>query len=358
MIKKALISIGLFCICFSSVFLVACNGDRYAPELSKSYTGSGFEIKTTEDFVLSETKSFSITLSSDGDNEINFNTSTITCQYDCGNSYYDISNIDLDQYIEDIKIIENIELNDPATIKIKENTGDTIENIDMKMFVVDENSNPTGNWDYYNIYYFGKAQNSFLYFKVFASIQDEYYQRNIEKYNTIISSITFTQPTFDTTYNSDITSYIDETVWSTGDIFENYGFTLDVPTNYEGSENIGGTLNEYVTTVIGNDGWGSGIYAKKLSSFMEGTILDDNGAKHLIKYPANNSLGFYTKEIDKENTSDLASYVYNIYFFNNNILNTNYLNIYVSCSQDLFKEGFINYFEQQLFLWIKTTPAN
>ena len=41
-----------------------------------------------------------------------------------------------------------------------------------------------------------------------------------------------------------------------------------------------------------------------------------------------------------------------------NILNRNYLNVYVSCSQDLFKEGFINYFEQQLFLWIKTTPTN
>ncbi len=358
MIKKVLISIGLFCVCFSSMFLVACNNDGYAPELTKSYTGSGFEIKTTEDFVLSDTKSCSITLSSDGDNEINFDSSTINCQYDCGNGYYDISNIDLDQYIEDIKIIENIELNDPTIVQIKENTENTTKNIDMKMFVVDENSNPTGNWDYYNIYYFGKAQNSFLYFKVFASIQDEYYQRNIEKYNTIISSITFTQPTFDTTYNSDITSYIDETVWSTGDIFKNYGLALDIPTNYEGSVNIGGTLNEYVTTIIGNDGWGSGIYAKKLSSFMEGPILDDYGAKHLIKYPANNSLGFYTKEINKEDTSDLASYVYNIYFFNNNILNRNYLNVYVSCSQDLFNEGFINYFEQQLFLWIKTTPTN
>lgn len=86
--------------------------------------------------------------------------------------------------------------------------------------------------------------------------------------------------------------------------------------------------------------------------------LNDEGAKHLIKYPANNSLGFYTKEINEENTGDFISYVYNVYFLNNNNLNKNYLNIYLSCSQELFTAGFVNYFEEQLFLWIEISSAN
>ena len=358
MYKKLFIVFSLICICCFSLILTACKENKYSINLSKSYSANGFEIQTTKDFSMADSISSGIILTSNGDLEINFDESTITCQYDCGNQYYNISNLSLEQYIEDIKTIENLDLASSTTTQINETLGNTTKGIELKVYVVDENSNPTGNWDYYHIYYFGKAQNSFLYFKISTSIQDEYYQQNIEKYNAITSSITFTQPDFISDYDSSIEAYINKTTWSTGEIFSNFGFTLTVPTNYEGSENIGGNLNNYITTSYDNNGWESGIYAKTLSTFMGGASLNDEGAKHLLKYPANNSLGFYTKEINEENTGDFISYVYNVYFLNNNNLNKNYLNIYLSCSQELFTAGFVNYFEEQLFLWIEISSAN
>jgi len=82
---------------------------------------------------------------------------------------------------------------------------------------------------------------------------------------------------------------------------------------------------------------------------MGNAILDDDGAKHIIKFSTNNYLGFYTK-----NTINETSLSYNIYYLDsNNKLNIYYIMIGVSYSNDLHSLGFGNYFEEQMISWMQ-----
>lgn len=63
----------------SSLFLGACTDkDNYVPELTKTFTVNGFEIKTTSDFVL-QTTSEGVKLKSEGDNLVSFGGDLFLC---------------------------------------------------------------------------------------------------------------------------------------------------------------------------------------------------------------------------------------------------------------------------------------
>ena len=86
-----------------------------------------------------------------------------------------------------------------------------------------------------------------------------------------------------------------------------------------------------------------------MGSFIGNAILNDDGAKHIIKFSTNNYLGFYTKNIINETSSS-----YNIYYLDsNNKLNKNYIMISIDYTNNLDNLGFRNYFEEQMISWMQ-----
>lgn len=337
----------------SSLLLVACGNkaNNYTPELSKTYTANGFEIKTTNDFSL-QTTSEGIKLTSEGDNLVSFGNTYIYAQYDTGNDYYDFENISLDQYISDIAKIENVSVTTPVkNVTITEKLSDIFDgNLTMKMYVIDEMQNPNGNWDYYTILCIGKGSNAFVYFNIYTSIQDAYYNDNIKKYTSIISSTIFLTPLDDKSYNDSVKSYISSTMVQTEDFMAHWNFEFLIPNDYIAYENPSYvTGNHLATSYALEEFWSSTIRCSNLASFMGNAILDDDGAKHIIKFSTNNYLGFYTKTITSQNSES-----YNIYYLDaNNNLNIYYIMISVSYSNNLDSLGFGNYFEKQMISWMQ-----
>ena len=162
--------------------MIACGDkkDEYTPNLTQTFSANGFEIKTTSDFTL-QTTSEGIKLTSEGDNQVAFGDTYFYAQYDTGNEYYDFENITLDQYTSDIAKIENVNLSTPIkNINITEKLTNTFSgNLFMNMYIIDEMRNQNGNWDYYTILCIGKGSNSFVYFNIYTTIQDTYYNDNI-----------------------------------------------------------------------------------------------------------------------------------------------------------------------------------
>ncbi|MBE5745734.1 MAG: hypothetical protein E7359_00385 [Clostridiales bacterium] len=336
----------------SSFVLVACGdkGDDYTPNLTKTYTANGFEIKTTSDFTL-QTTSDGIKLTSEGDNQVAFGDTYFYAQYDAGNEYYDFANITLDQYTSDIAKIENINLSTPIkNINITEKLSDIFSgNLALNMYVVDEMQNPNGKWDYYKILCIGKGSNAFVYFNINTTIQDAYYNDNIEKFTSIISSTIFSTPSIKS-YNNSAKSYISNTIVKTEDVMSYWNFEFAIPNDYIAYENPSYTSGNHLATAYSlEEFWSSTIRCSNLASFMGNAILNDDGAKHIIKFSTNNYLGFYTKNRINETSSS-----YNIYYLDsNNKLNIYYIMIGVSYSNDLNSLGFGNYFEEQMISWMQ-----
>lgn len=351
--KKLLNLVLILTITLCSAFvLVACDkkGDDYIPNLTKTYTANGFEIKTTSDFTL-QTTSEGIKLTSEGDNQVSFGDTYFYAQYDTGNNYYDFANITLDQYTSDIAKIENVNLSTPIkNIAITEKLSEIFSgNLTMNMYVIDEMQNPNGDWDYYTILCIGKGSNAFVYFNINTTIQDAYYNDNIEKFTSIISSTTFSTPSIKS-YNDGAKSYISNTIVKTENVMSYWNFEFAIPNDYVAYENPLYTVGNYLATSYAlEEFWGSSIRCSNLASFMGNAILEDDGAKHIIKFSTNNHLGFYTKTITDETTES-----YNIYYLDsNNRLQINYILIQVSYSNDLKSLGFGNYFEEQMISWIQ-----
>jgi len=349
--KKILNLVLILTITMCSFVLVACgdNGD-YTPNLTKTYTANGFEIKTTSDFTL-QTTSEGIKLTSEGDNQVSFGDTYIYAQYDNAKDYYSFENITLDQYTSDIAKIENINLSTPIkNITITEKLSNIFSgNLSMNMYIIDEMQNPNGNWDYYTILCIGKGSNAFVYFNINTTIQDVYYNDNIEKFTSIISSTTFSTPSVKS-YNDSAKSYISSTIVKTEDVMSYWNFEFAIPNDYVAYENPSYILGNHLATAYSlEEFWSSSIRCSNLASSMGNAILDDDGAKHIIKFSTNNYLGFYTK-----NTINETSLSYNIYYLDsNNKLNIYYIMIGVSYSNDLHSLGFGNYFEEQMISWMQ-----
>lgn len=348
--KKVLMFALAALFAFSSVFFVACgkknNDTNYSPKLTKTYSANGFTIETTSDFVLEQSVD-GISLKSEGDNEVSFGDTYLFGQYDLGNPYYDFTNTSLDKYIGDISKIEGCQLGTQYdTISIKETSEDNFyRSFDLRVYVVDEGRNPDGNWDWYDIYCFGKSSNAIVFFKVKTMIQDEYYDQNIEKLNLILSSIELRKPTVDKNYDESVVSYISNTTWNPDEVTSKWNLRLTIPTDFEAWVNIGGNYNDYLSTSIAlEENWSSTILFKTGASFMGQTIIEGDVAKHLIKFSTNNYLGFYSK---------VNNSYYFYYLDGNNVLNRTYIGVGVSCSDQLETLGFYNYFEEQLFNWVQ-----
>ena len=335
--------------CLSVICLAfAFGGCAYNPDLSKKFSANGFTIKATQDFEL-VTTSDGIKLYSDGENQDAFNETTIFGQFDCGNEYYSFENTTLAKYTSDVAKVEKVTLQNPTQkLTIQEKISDQLSiDVLLNMYVVNENQNPNGNYDFYNIYCFGKAQNAFIYFNVYSIILDEYYEDSITRISKIISSVVFTQPTQNKTYDTTLLNKISSTMMSTEDVMEYWNFRFTIPNDYLASINPAGNYYNYLTTNYGLD-WGSSIMCYQLAAFMGDAILDDVGSKHLINFSTNNCLGIYTVTLDSE-----TAVTYKFYYLNaDNTLNRNYIQISVG-SQALWDLGFINYFEEQMFSWIQ-----
>ena len=353
--------LALVLLLFSPVIFFACGNGKgeivdYSPVLSMTYSANGFEIKTTDDFVLQLTND-GISLYSEGDNVISFNDTYIYGQYDLGNAYYNFEYISLDEYIDDISKIErcSLDIQNYDIITVKENITDGFSSsLDLRTYIVNENRNPNGDFDWYDIYCFGKSSNSFVFVKVETIIQDEYYEQNIAKLTLILSSLELRKPIFDKSYDESVVGYISNNKWNTDDIMQKWNFRFILPNDYYASINIGENYNDYLTTSIElEEHWRSTIMCKNGTASMGVTILEDLGAKHLINFSTNNYLGFYTKNF-YDNSDGTVGREYNFYYLDNNdSLNLYYFSVSVWCSEELDLLGFKNYFEEQLFSWIQ-----
>lgn len=334
----------------SALVLVGCGKEEpYTPNLTKTFTANGFEIKTTSDFVLSTTNE-GLQLTSEGDDEISFNETYIYIQYDLGNEFYDFQTTTLDKYASDIAKIENKVLSSPsASITITEKLNDIFSgNLNMNMYIFDEMQNINGTWDNYTILCVGKGSNAFVLFTIYTSIQDDYYDENIQKLTAIVSSTTFMTP-IEKTYDNSVKSNISTTMIRTGDFMSYFNFDFYIPNDYTAYEVPSyASGNHLAKSNYPENIWSSTIKCSNLASFMGNAILNDLGVKHLIKFSTNNLLGFYTKTITEN--SDL----YKIYYLDsNNKLNIYYTIIEVSYSREMSDLGFGNYFEEQLISWMK-----
>lgn len=348
--KRFLYLILIFMVAFSSLMLSGCKTGKYEPKLEKDFYANGFAIKTTSDFNLISTTE-GIKLNSIGDDKVSFSNATIVGGYDCGSVGYSFSDTSLADYVKDIFKIENLILNTPVrSLTVKQKNGDAVNDFTLQMYVVDEMQNESGNWDFYTILCIGKCDTAFVNFKVTTSIQDDFYDENIEKYAAIIGSLEFTQP--DLTHDSSIESYISSTMVMSDNVMGYYKFNFSIPNDfiaYEIPDYVSG--NHLATSYALEEFWSATIRCSNLASFMGNAVLDDEGAKHLIKFSTNNYLGFYIKSSSSENSAS-----YKIYYLNGeNKLNIYYTKIDVSCSQELNEKGFINYFESQMAVWMKDT---
>ena len=357
--KKILNFILILTIALCSTFaLVACDNqeDDYTPVLSKTHAVNGFEIKTTDDFTL-QTTSDGIELTSEGDNQVSFGNTYFYGQYDTGNNYYDFENITLDQYTNDIAKIENVTLATPVkNINITEKLSDIFEGkLAMNMYIIDQMQNPDGNWDYYTILCIGKGSNAFVYFSIYTSIQDTYYDDNIEKYTSIISSTKFSTPLINKSYNDSVKSYISSTMVNTGDLWNYYNLKMDVPSDYQKTEYENWYNHNYLNTPYLKEDWSSAIRMETLATFMEEAVLEDFGPKHLINFSTSDLLGFYTKTVNSEVSADRHGYCYNIYYLNSeNKLSRYYFQVSTGWNEELEALGFGNYFEEQMISWMQT----
>ena len=353
MMKKILNLVLILTITLCSPFVFVACGDKgydYTPNLTKTYTANGFEIKTTSDFTL-QTTSEGIKLTSKGDNQVAFGDTYFYAQYDAGNEYYDFDNITLDQYTSDIAKIENVNLSTPIkNVNMTEKLSDIFSvNLTLNMYVVDEMRNPDGNWDYYKILCIGKGSNAFVYFNINTIIQDAYYNDNIEKFTSIISSAILSTPSIKS-YNNSAKSYISNTIVKTEDVMSYWNFEFAIPNDYIAYENPSYTSGNCLITSYSLEAfWRSTIQCSNLGSFLGNAIFNDDGAKHIIKFSTNNYLGFYTKNIINETSSS-----YNIYYLDsNNKLNKNYIMISIDYTNNLDNLGFGNYFEEQMISWMQ-----
>lgn len=345
------LSFVLVMIMFSCLFLTACDkGEDYTPELTKTFSANGFKVETTSDFTLLQT-SEGIKLSSSGDNEVSFSNTTIYGQYEIGNSSYSFENTSLDSYINDVAKVEGLTLGECVkTITITERLSEVFTgDLSMKMYITDSMTNPDGNWDYYSILCIGKGSNAFVRYVVNTSIQDEFYEDNIEKISLVLSSTEFQTPSTDKAYNDSVKSYISSTIVNSGEFMSYYKFKFFVPNDYVVYENPGSLAYNYLNkSDYPDEDWSSSIRCSNLASFIGNAILDDDGAKHLIKFSKENYLGFYTKSLTGE-----GEYEYNVYYIDSsNKLNIYYIMISVSCSSQLSELGFIDYFEEQMISWM------
>lgn len=353
--KKILNIILVFTITFCSVLLLSSCGKKddpptpYTPNLSKTFTLNGFTIKTTSDFNLQQTTT-GIKLKSTGDNEISFGDTYIFAQYDIGNASYDFKTTSLEKYASDIAKIEGKTLSTPVkTITITERLNEIFTgDLKLNMYIVDEMQNPNGNWDMYSILCIGKGSNAFVYFNIYTSIQNKYYNDNITKLFAIVESTEIMTP-IQATYTDSVKSNISTTMVRTDDFMSYFNFEFSVPDNYiayEIPEYPSG--NHLAKNNYPDNTWSSSIRCSNLASFMGNAILDDGGVKHLINFSTNNHLGFYTKEVDEN------SQTYRVYYIDAaNKLNIYYIIIGVSYNEELEGLGFGNYFETQMISWMQ-----
>lgn len=350
---KKVLNIILICtitIC-SCLLLVSCGKPKqpYCPELSKTYTRNGFTIQTTADFTIRE-RNEGMQLISEGDDIVCFGNTYIDMQFDMGNNGYNFNTISLDTYASDVAKIEGITLSAPAkTITITERLNEIFSgNLNLNVYIIDQKLNPNGDWDTYSILCVGKGSNAFVYINIETQIQDKYYDDNITKLTAIIDSIVFQTPTM-ATYDNSVKSYISTNMVRTGDFMSYFKFEYSIPDNYIAYEipnyPSGNHLakNNYPENI-----WSSSIRCSNLASFMGNTVLDDNNAKHFIKFSTNNYLGFYTKNFEDN------SWIYRVYFVNgDNKINVYYTIIGVTYSNDIGDLGFGNYFEEQMISWMQ-----
>ena len=348
-LNYVLISIVALC---SIVTLAACKdkNEEYVPNLTKTYSANGFEIKATNDFALLSTGE-GVKLKSEGDSEVCFGDTYIYAQYDMGNQLYDFQNVSLQQYTSDIAKIENVNIGTPVkNITITEKLNEIFHgDLVLNMYVIDNMQNPNGDWDYYTILCVGKGSNAFVQINVNTTIQDEYYDDNIKKLSSIIGSTIFSTPSDEKGYNDSVKSYISSTIVKTQDVMGYWKFNFALPNDYIAYEVPNYiTGNHLQTSYALEEHWSSTIRCSNLASFMGNAILEDDGAKHLIKFSTNNYLGFYTKDITNE-----RSVSYNIYYIDStNKLNVYYISVGVLYSENLNNLGFGSYFEEQMISWM------
>lgn len=339
----------LFLFFVSSSMCLACNEKKeYNPELLNNFSANGFEITTTSDF--QKMDSFNtLKLKSTGDNKVNFGDTYINMHSFAGNSSYEFANKTLKQYSTDIAKVEGVTLTQSIDLTIVEKFSDeSTSRVYGEMFIVDESQNVNGNWDFYSIYYFAKLSKSFIYVNVYTSIQDEFYNDNITKLKAIIASIKFTQPEL-VTYNELAKSYMSSTTARTENVFSHWGFEMTVSTDYRAYVNENYLAGNHLQTLYSlEENWSSRISCSNLASFFGNAVLEDDGAKHFVKFSKNGNLGFYTKCLEEGST------LYRVYHLDlDNKLNVNYIKIYLTCSEELNNLDFETYFEEQIVEWIK-----
>ena len=352
--KKVFNLILIFTMAICSVFILSACGKEeppvpYTPNLSKTFTLNGFTIKATSDFDLQQTTA-GIKLKSSGDSEITFGDTYIFAQYDMGNASYDFKTTSIEKYTSDIAKIEGKTLSTPVkTITITERLNEIFTgDLKLNMYVVDEMLNPNGNWDSYSIFCIGKGSNAFVYYNIYTSFEDKYFDDNITKLTAIIESSEIMTP-IEETYNDLVKSNISTTMVRTDDFMSYFNFEFSVPDNYIAYENPAyASGNHLAKNDYPDNTWSSSIRCSNLASFMGNAILDDGGVKHLINFSTNNLLGFYTKEVNEN------SQTYRVYYIDaENKLNIYYIIIGVSYNEELANLGFENYFESQMISWMQ-----
>ena len=338
----------------SALGLIGCNKKDdttpYVPQLTKTHTSNGFKIQTTSDFTL-QTTTEGVKLTSEGDNQVSFGDTYLYAQYDMGSEHYSFDEVTLAKYTQDVANIEGLNL--PSDSKqidmIEENLDGFKKTVTLNMYVVDEMKNVDGNYDWYTILCVGKSSNAFVCFKVYTTIQDQYYNDNIDKYSAIIGSTILTTPVAKT-YNDSVKSYISSTMVKTEDVMAYWSFEFLIPNDYVAYENPSYIMGNHLHSEYSlEEYWSSSIRCNELASFMGDTILDDDAAQHLIRFSTSNYLGFYTKTV-----TDQTNVSYNIYYLDsNNKLIRNCIIIDVGYSDDLADLNFGNYFEEQMISWMR-----
>ena len=357
--KKTILSFFITALVFTGcIFLTAC-GD-YSPNLTKTISKGYFEMKVTEDF--NQVNNFEdtdyvdsnqfILLESKEDSEINsFNQSLIVGQIDGGSLYYNFEDTTLEQYVSDsLQATTDLEYNLLQKIVINEKVNGELKNIQAELYIAQAGLAPNGNWDDYYIALFSKTSTSFVYFNFYSSLLNENLENWKKKCVAIAESIIIS-PLEEKTYDHAVESYISSTLQSSGDVLESYNMVLTLPSNYEAILYPNAPWYNYYST-NSNDNWSSSIMFSALSGFMGSYYPNKQGAMNYIKYTKDNNFGYYIKE--SEIVEDLHTYTYYIFLYDSSYNCNRYSMVfYLSCSEELFDLGFVNYFEQQMQTWVK-----
>ena len=353
----------VFCLTFlfilpCVIILNGCGTKPYNVKLSKDINENCFEMKVTDDFSLydySESNyyiksDYGITLESDGDNEICFNSSSIVGKIAFGNKYYSTT-IGLDKYAHDIGCIEKLELKNPEDFTLKERVDDELRDINCKLYIVNEKTNPNGNWDYYDIFILGKTDTYFVNFKFLTSIENKNLKNWTKKCKTIANTIIL-NPQNDLSFDQSVTGEITEDIKSSGEYLKGLGMVLHLPNDYEITTNEVAWLNYLGTKYNLTERWSSGIRFSYLGAFMGVHYANLHGVENLVSCANGDVLGYYLKGKRKDFEQGTYLYYY-IYFFDetDNLMEYT-MTVSIDCSEELENLGFKNYFETQLIEWL------